>query len=54
MMAIERLSTDLAILHQINLLKASSENERKLAESEKNQLRSLVSRSLTSLLYTCT
>eukprot|EP00596_Hydrurales_sp_CCMP1899_P001992 CAMPEP_0119040854 /NCGR_PEP_ID=MMETSP1177-20130426/10890_1 /TAXON_ID=2985 /ORGANISM="Ochromonas sp, Strain CCMP1899" /LENGTH=511 /DNA_ID=CAMNT_0007006311 /DNA_START=1048 /DNA_END=2583 /DNA_ORIENTATION=+ len=42
MIAIERLNVELETLHQINLLKASSENEKKLAELEKNQMRSLM------------
>jgi len=42
MLAANRLSVELENMHQINLLKNLSENERKLADSEKNQLRSLM------------
>jgi uncharacterized membrane protein YvbJ len=37
-----RQSVDRENMHQINLLRTSSENEKKLAETEKIQLRSLV------------
>jgi hypothetical protein len=42
MLAANRSSIKLENLHNINLLKASSENAKKLAEAEKKQLRSLV------------
>jgi hypothetical protein len=42
MLAANRSSVELENLHNINLLKASSENVKKLAEAEKKQLRSLV------------
>jgi fructose-1,6-bisphosphatase/sedoheptulose 1,7-bisphosphatase-like protein len=42
MLAADLASIKLENLHNINLLKASSENVKKLAEAEKKQLRSLV------------